>query len=325
MISWTRAARFASAVICFGIFTAAVSARANEPKQDTLQGWLSYVKSAAARTEDPVNGRGRFLHVDELPGLAEQARSGQPVIWGVGPYKVPRGLVHHWTGTVFIAGVTVESVAHVLAEYDQYKDFYQPLVAASSLLDKTPARDLVTLTMVQKAFSVTAAVRIENEVQTIIVDPDRMYSLSRSVRVQEISNYGRSDERLLQEGTGPGYIWQTFIITRVEQRDGGVFVEMEMLELSRGIPFEFSWLIEPLTERLPRTVMNTMLTNTKAAVEREALFSSKVTAAAPQTAARARSSNLAAPAEAQQSSNVSCLRANQPASRPSCRSSQPTP
>jgi hypothetical protein len=45
---------------------------------------------------------------------------------------------------------------------------------------------------------------------------------------------------------------------------------METLELSRGIPFEFSWLLGPLTEKLPRAIMTTMLNDTKAAVEREA-------------------------------------------------------
>ena len=99
--------------------------------------------------------------------------------------------------------------------------------------------------------------------------------------MQEISNYGRPDEHLFQEGKGPGYVWQTFTITRLKPRDGGVFVEMETLELSRGIPFEFSWLLGPLTERLPRAFMTTMLTDTKAAVEREAL-PSKTTNEPPQ-------------------------------------------
>jgi hypothetical protein len=325
MMSSARAARFALAWTWIGIFTAVVPASANELKQDTLQGWLNYVGSVEARTEGSVSGQRRFLQVDELPGQAEQARDGQPVIRGVGPYKVPHGLIHDWTGTIFIPNATVGSVAHVLAEYDQYRDFYQPLVAASSLIGRSQARDLITLTMVQRAFSVTAAVKIENEVQTICVDSNRIYSISRSVRVQEISNYGRSDERLLQEGTGPGYVWQTFTITRLEQRDGGVFVEMEMLELSRGIPFEFSWLIGPLTERLPRAIMNTMLTNTKAAVGQEAVSSSKTTPLAPQTTARLQLSNLSAPREPQQNGNVSCLRANRSALNPSCPSGQPRP
>ena len=275
MTSWARATRFVLPVICFGIFTTVVSARANELKQDTLQGWLNYVQSVEAKAQDPVEGQRRFLQVDGLLDQAEQARSGLPVIRGVGPYKVPHGLIHDWTGTIFIPSVTVGLVAQVLADYDRYQDFYQPLVATSSLLERSPVHDVATFTMVQRAFSVTAAVRIQNEIRTICVNSDRMYTISKSVRVQEISNYGRSDEHLLQEGRGPGFVWRTFTITRLEQRDGGVFVEMEMLELSRGIPFEFSWLIVPLTERLPRKIMNTMLANTKAAVEREALSLSR--------------------------------------------------
>lgn len=183
MKSWARATRFVLPVICFGIFTTAVSARANELKQDTLQSWLNYVQSVEAKTQDPVNEQRRFLRVDEFPGQAEQARSGLPVIRSVGPYKVPHGLIHDWTGTIFIPNVTVRSVAQVLADYDRYQDFYQPLVATSSLLERSLVHDVATFTMVERAFSVTAAVRIQNDIRTICVDSERMYSVSKSLRV----------------------------------------------------------------------------------------------------------------------------------------------
>ena len=73
---------------------------------------------------------------------------------------------------------------------------------------------------------------------------------------------------------GPGYVWRMLGMTRIEQRDGGVYLEMETIGLSRGIPLEFRWLIQPLTEKLPRNIMFEMLNDTGAAVRRETESSS---------------------------------------------------
>ena len=123
--------------------------------------------------------------------------------------------------------------------------------------------------MMQKAYSVTAAVETDNEIQITRLGADRAYSLSTSVRVQEIADYGKPSEHVLPEDHGPGYVWRTFSVTRLEQRDGGVYVEMEMIGLSRGIPWAFRWLIQPLAERLPRNILRTTLKDTRDAVNKQ--------------------------------------------------------
>ena len=55
---------------------------------------------------------------------------------------------------------------------------------------------------------------------------------------------------------------------RLEQGDGGVYVELETISLSRGIPVEVRWLIKPLTDDLPRKMMIDILDETRAAVQR---------------------------------------------------------
>ena len=55
-------------------------------------------------------------------------------------------------------------------------------------------------------------------------------------------------------------------MTRLMQRDGGVYYETETVTLSRGIPWEFRWLIEPVTERLPRSIMMQTLNDLREAV-----------------------------------------------------------
>jgi hypothetical protein len=49
------------------------------------------------------------------------------------------------------------------------------------------------------------------------------------------------------------------MVQRLEQRDGGVYVEFETVSLSRGIPVEVRWLIKPLTDDLPRKLKRNIL------------------------------------------------------------------
>ncbi len=242
---------------------------AAELKQDTLRAWDAYVRTVNLSVMERGSGRRPFLWVDESADLGRRVQAGEVLVAGHDLQKVPHGLIHHWIGAMFIPNTTLDEVTRVLHDYDGYADFYRPIVMKSKIIDRTDDCEKVTLLMTQKAFSVTAAAQMDDEIYVTKLDVNRMYILSTSVRVQEVANYGRRDEHLLAEGQGPGYVWRTLGITRVEQRDGGVYVEMETIALSRGIPVEFRWLIKPLTEKLPRDIMFEMLNDTGAAVRRE--------------------------------------------------------
>jgi hypothetical protein len=213
-----------------------------------------------------------FLWADENPDRAQLLKTGEILVEAVeggSPQPVPHGLIHDWIGTVFVPKAKLDGVMGVLDDYNRYKDFYRPLVAKASVLEKTSDHEKVTLLMVQKAYSVTAAVETDNDVRINRLDAARAYSTSLSVRVQEIDDYGQPSEHELPEGHGPGYIWRTFILTRLEQRDDGVYVEMEMIGMSRSIPFVFRWLVQPLAERLPSNILQLMLKDTRDAVSQE--------------------------------------------------------
>ncbi len=258
-------------VILFLLLVPTLS-NAMDLKPATLQAWDAYVRAAKVRMEERANGQRPFLWVDEKPDLLTQVRAGE--VWvapvgGVSPRTVPQGLIHDWIGAVFIPKAKRDEVMDILADYERYKDFYRPMVAKSKVLERTHDHEKVTLVMLQWAYSVTAAVETDNEVDIARLGTDKAYSLSASVRVQEIADYGQSNEHPLPVDHGPGYVWRTFIITRLEERDGGVYVEMELIGLSRGIPLVFRWLIQPLAERLPRNVLGATLKDTRDAVSEE--------------------------------------------------------
>jgi hypothetical protein len=238
----------------------------------TVEAWDAYVLAAKMRMENRANGQTPFLWVDEDQGRARQVRAGEILVEpadGDGPHSVPRGLIHDWIGAVFVPKARINEALGVLADYGRYKDFYKPMVAESRLLTQTPTHDKVTVLMVQKAYSVTAAVETDNDVDIARLDGHRAYSLSKSVRVQEIADYGQPSQHAIPEDHGPGYVWRTFTITRVEQRDDGVYVEIELMDLSRSIPLALRWLIQPLAEHLSRNILRTTMNETRDAVSGE--------------------------------------------------------
>jgi hypothetical protein len=243
-----------------------------ELKQETLQAWDAYVRATKLRMEQRARGQSPFLWADEKPDRVQRVRAGEVLVAPLdsdSPHKVPRGLIHDWVGTVFLPKAKLDDVMGVLGDYDRYKDFYRPMVVKSRLLEQTHDHEKVTLLMLQKTFSVTAAVETDNEVHIVRLDAGRAYSLSSSVRVQEIADYGQPGEHALPEDHGPGYVWRTFTVSRLEQRNDGVYVETEMIGMSRSIPVALRWLVSPLAERLPRSILLAMLQDTRNAVSEE--------------------------------------------------------
>ena len=271
------------------LLLAPVMANAAELKPETLQAWDTYVWSAKMRLEERASGKAPFLWVDEDLGLAQRLRAGEVLVEpvdGDSPHTVPRGLIHDWIGAVFVPKAKFDDVMGVLGDYEHYQDFYRPMVVKARRLEETPDHQKLAMLMTQKAFSVTGAVETDNEIQIARLGAGRAYSLSTSVRVREIADYGKPSEHALPEDRGPGYVWRTFNVTRLEQRDDGVYIEMEMIGMSRGIPVLLRWLIQPLAERLPRDTVQATLQDTRDAVSQEIKTVSLKTQTLAQTGAR---------------------------------------
>jgi hypothetical protein len=254
----------ASAIL--GLLLVAARSDATELKQATLQAWDTYVQTIDTTVDQRATGSSPFLWVDETPDSLRRVRSGEFVVTNHDPRKVPQGLIHHWFGAMFVPNVTIDGVLNVLDNYDRYSDFYKPLVVKAAVLDRTDSDEKVNVVMVQTAFSVTAAVDTDSDVHIVRLSPDKVYIVSKAVRVAEIADFGKPSEHPFPEDQRPGYVWRTLDVTRLEQRDGGVYVEMETVALSRGIPIEFRWIIKPVTDSLPRKIMLDTLKATQDAV-----------------------------------------------------------
>jgi hypothetical protein len=111
------------------------------------------------------------------------------------------------------------------------------------------------------------------------VDARRLYSVARTTRIQEIAAFGEPDQHLLPRDEGTGLIWRLYTVTRFEERDGGLYLEIEAIALSRDIPSGWRFLVEPVVRHKSREALVTAIRQTEDAVRAAASASgdSKVT------------------------------------------------
>jgi hypothetical protein len=250
--------------------------QAAQPKQETLRVWDEYIHVVNLNVASSATGSGNFLWTDESQDITRRLQQNGVVIINHDPEKVPQGMIHDWIGAVIVPNVTLDQALRVIEDYDHYGEVYQPLVRKCTTLARDGDRVRLNVVAVQKAFSVTAVVNTEEQVQLVRLGPKKAYIISNAVRVEEIADYGQPTEHPFSESRRPGYVWREVTVQRLEERNGGVYIELETIVLSRGIPHGFSWLIKPLVNELPRKLMLDTLNDTRTAVLHEAQLSTSL-------------------------------------------------
>jgi hypothetical protein len=285
----------------FVLLASGAALGAAELKQETLQAWDQYIADTTSQIAARVQNE-PFLRSGDTPDAMRRIRSGDIVVAPVGhnPKPIAGGLIHHWTGAVFIPNSAIDDIVAVVSDYGRYKDYYAPLVIDSKTLGRS--RDdyrFVMLMANQSLFSRSALDGEYTEAYHRLSDT-RCYSVAYSTRIQQIDDFGQRSEHRLPPDEGSGYIWRLYSTSRFEQRYGGVYVEMEVIALSRDIPVSLRWLINPIVRRVSRSALLTSLEKTRAAVAMETASASRV-GDAPVFASRARQSSAGGGAKHEQS------------------------
>jgi hypothetical protein len=251
------------------LFALAFSASAADLKPATVRAWNEYVSAARARMQQRLQPGSSFLKADENRDWACRLRRGDIIVTHGGSRgltNVAEGTISDWFGAVFIAGATREQVLAVLNDYDDYVDFYGPVVVASRALVTHGSEYAFSMILTNKAGFVSATLDTDYESRFFQVNERSWFSLSESTHIREIEDYGTTAQHELAEGAGRGLIWRLFTVSRCEQRDGGVYVEIEAIALSRDIPGSLRWVVEPIVRRISQNSLLTSLRQTGNAV-----------------------------------------------------------
>ena len=238
-----------------------------ELKPHTAEAFDRYVHAVEANL-DGDQGAAEFLWVDRSPSRKRVALQGkvlaEPSI-GKGETEIPDGLIHDWTGTVFIPGVSLTRVLEFMQDYANHKQFYKPEVIDSRLVSRQGDEFRVALRLVKKQV-LTVVLNTEYQVVYARLDPTRAASKSFSTRIAEVEDPGERTERELPLGQDHGFLWRLDSFWRFQERDGGVYLECRAISLSREVPPALAWLVNPIIRSLSRDSMTNTLEATRRAL-----------------------------------------------------------
>jgi hypothetical protein len=264
-------------VLMVGFFLAlfGAAAHANDLKPETLAAFNRYAAATEAQEENDSK-LGHFLIVDRLPDLPrrnayDQLHRGQPYIEEVHteenhhPIPIPNGLIHHWAGVIFIPNGTLAETVAVLQDYDNHEKLYKPQVRQAKLIERKGNESRIFEQFYSKSI-VTVILNVYLDVVETPMGSTRTQSVSHSTRIAEVVDIGSPSEHERTDGKDHGYMWRLNSYWRVEEKDGGVYVQTESITLSRTVPMMLAWIINPLTKSIPRDVILQLLTDTQKAV-----------------------------------------------------------
>jgi hypothetical protein len=253
-------------------------AQGAELNPEASQGFDRYAHLTQRRMQTELRPGGAFLWVDGLPEArhkdALMRMQNQEVVTGhletpdaSGKFHTPGAMIHHWVGTVFIPGVSLEQVLRLLQDYDHHAEYYSPDVVKSKLVEHTDGDFKVYLRLKKKKI-VTVVLDTDYDVHYEQLDAARGQSQSYSTRIVEVEHPDEADERQLPPGNDSGYMWRLNSYWRFLEKDNGVYVQCEAISLTRDVPTGLNWLIGPFIESIPKESLEFTLESTRNAVLR---------------------------------------------------------
>jgi hypothetical protein len=272
---------FLLAVLFAGSFSSAQCTPAANPAPaklhaETVAAFDRYERLTEERNDTELQRGSALLWVDALPesqrtvAYAALKRSevqihqlntldnGQPIV-------CPGGLIHHWVGVAFIPAAKLDDVLGVLQDYDRQSTYYVPDVERSKIESREGQHFRVFLRF-RRHKVITVVLNTEHDVHYFRDAPGRAHSRSSAMRIAEVENPGRSDEREKPPGEDGGYLWRMETWWRMEEQDGGVYVQSEVASLTRDIPTGLAWLVGPFVTSIPKETLLFTLASTRRAV-----------------------------------------------------------
>ena len=236
-----------------------------------------YVNLADARNQEEVKRGTNLLWIDGLP--AEQREEAYQALKhgevkmqrlelkeNGNPIHSPGGLIHHWVGVVFIPGAKLEDVLGMLEDYDHHDVYFGPDVERSKIESRSGDHFRVYLRF-RRHKVITVVLNTEHEIAYFHDRSGQAHSRSSAVRIAEVENAGKSDEREKPPGDDGGFLWRMETWWRFQEGDGGVYVQSEVASLTRDIPALLSWMIGPFVTSIPRETLTATLVAARKAVE----------------------------------------------------------
>jgi hypothetical protein len=274
-----RSATTLAVLLLFGVplpQTPEVMSADLEPR--TVEAFNRYVQATEARIDKEVTRPNAFLYLEGLPEPQRSAalasiHKGEIYMERLETHDAsgavmtaPDALIHHWIGAVFIPGANLRQVLDLVQDYDHHQDIYKPEVVRSRLI-RRDGNDFQIFYRLRKKKVITVTLNTNHDVQYFPMDSTHCRSRSVATRIAEVADADQPDEHEKPIGHDGGFLWRMNSYWRFEEKDGGVYVEVESISLTRDIPFGLGFMIKPFITSIPRESLLNTLSSTRSAVE----------------------------------------------------------
>jgi hypothetical protein len=175
-------------------------------------------------------------------------------------------LLHHWRGTAFAPGAQAANFEHLLRDFRSYPRHFSPQVLDARILTQQGDHAAVSM-RVRQRHVITVVMDTTYDLTFGRLDAQHGYSNSQSTRIVEIASPGTSTERVLNATEEHGFLWRLNTFWSYEERDGGLYLQIEAVSLTRSIPPGLEWAIRGYVESIPREALEFTLRSGRSALQ----------------------------------------------------------
>ena len=262
----TRLAQLASLLLLSALTSPRIQAEA--PTAANLA-FDTYSRAVEGRLDRQHSDPATFLTTGALPylqtgkilleDLAEPGTAHAPDETNLG------AAIHHWRGTAFVPGATATAFELLLRNLDAYPQNFAPQVLHAAVLT-THGDHLQTLIRVREHHGLTVVMDTAYNTDFGRLDATHGFCTSHSTRIAEIASPNSPAEHPLSPADEHGFLYRLDTYWSWEQRDGGLFLQIETVSLSRAIPTGLGWLLRPYVQSIPRDSLGFTLTAARKAL-----------------------------------------------------------
>jgi hypothetical protein len=257
-------------VLLLAILVIAASAPAIcEPSAAATAAFNAYIGALQSRLAQQHSSAATYI-VPVNPAQQSQLRQGQLIIDRINPQPDPNppgALIHHWRGTAFAPGARAADFERVLRDISHYPQYFAPQILRARLLSQQDDHLQVSM-RVRQHHILIVVLDTTYDVTSGQLDPQHGFSTSRSTQISEIASPGTPSEHALKPEDDHGFLWRLNTYWTCEERDGGLYMQIETVSLTRSIPVALAWAIKPYIESVPRDSIEFTLRCTRDALRK---------------------------------------------------------
>lgn len=227
-----------------------------EPTPAAVSAFISYSKAVESRLAQQHRSPNAFLApAASDPRSAEtRLRRGELIIERLTPSTgadFSGALLHHWRGTAFAPRAKAADFERLMRDFDSYPQHFSPQVLQAKVLTQGDGR-IQAWMRVRQRHIITVVMDTTYDVTFAQLDAQHGYSISRSTRIAEVESAGTSAERTLSAQEEHGFLWRLNTYWSYGEWDGGLYLQVEAVSLTRSIPRGLGWVVRPYVESVPR-------------------------------------------------------------------------